>query len=69
MGPDPRAQARTGALDFARVHGVPDWDAEGAARDWLTPIVNVDVVVPRCKRDVLYAAAAVFVVFARDFGL
>lgn len=69
MGPDTRAQARTGALDLAWVNGVPNWDTEGAARDWVTPVVYVDIVVPRCEGDVLYAAAAIFVVLARDFGL
>lgn len=69
MGPDPRAQARSGALDLGGIHRVPDWDTEGAARDGMTSVSNVDVVVPRCEGDVLHTAAAVFVVLAGDFGL
>lgn len=69
MGPHPSTQARSEALDLSGVHRVPDWDAEGAARDGMTSIVNVDVVVARREGDVLHTAAAVFVVLAGDFGL
>ena len=69
MGSYSAAQTWTWALHLAGVHGVPHWHAERAARDRVTSVVDVDVVISRSEGDVLHTAAAIFIVFAGYFGL
>ena len=63
------AQTWTWALHLAGVHRVLHWHTERTAGDWVTSIINVDIVVSWSEGDVLHAAAAVFVVLAGYFCL
>lgn len=69
MCPHSGAQARTRAFHLAGVHWVLHWHTEWTSRDWLTSIVNVDVVVSRSEGDILHTAATIFIVFAGYFCL
>lgn len=69
MGSHAGAQTWTRALHLAGVHRVPHWDTERTARDRMTSVVNVDVIVPRSEGDVLHTAAAIFIVLAGYFCL
>lgn len=69
MGPHSCAQTWTRAFHLAGVHGVLHWNLERAARDGVTSVGNVDIIVSRSEGDVLHTAAAIFVVLAGYFRL
>lgn len=61
------AQTRTGALHLGGIHGVLHWNPERTARDRMTSVVDVDIVISGCEGDIFHTAAAIFIILAGYF--
>lgn len=69
VGPHSCAQTWSRAFDFGGVHWILHRNTEWTARDRLTSIVDVYIIISRSERYIFHTAATIFVVLARYFCL